>query len=275
MLESLPSVPASAVAVVLLALLLAGIEGGHRLGRRRAGVTSAAARDHILAVQSATVGLLALLIAFTFSLALQRHDGRSDAVVNEANAIGTAFLRADLLSAPLRDEARRTLAGYVALRVHEAELTLPERSEREAVNARAAAAQQALWDFGVRASRADPASPATLSFALAVNELIDSFGRRNAALDRHVPSLVTALLLATFALTSVVMGYAAGVAEHRPSLATYVLVGLMVVLVFIVLDLDRPRRGVIRVDPRPLVELQAAVAQAIGPGASAPGVGRP
>lgn len=257
--------PSPAIALLLLAALVACIELGHRAGRRRVAVTLPAVREHVNAIQAAILGLLALLLAFTFSLALQRHDSRSEAVVDEANAIGTAFLRTDLLKPPLRDEARQALARYVDLRVQEATLALTDAASRPALVAQATGVQGTLWTIAARAAQADAASHGAAQFVQAVNDLIDSFGRRDAALARHVPELVTTLLFATFLLSGGILGYAAGVSDHRPSLVTYVLVVLMVVLVFIVLDLDRPRRGVIQVSHQSLVSLQASVRDALRP----------
>lgn len=261
-MTALYSVPSVLAACLLLCLLLVTIEIGHKVGRVRAKASTEASREHINSMQSAILGLLALLLAFAFSLSLQRFDSRSEAVVDEANAIGTAFLRADLLPPPLHVEARQAIATYLDIRVEEARLAIPDHATRAAVNERAVNAQAALWRIGVQASRVD-ATWSTLLFVQAINELIDSFGRRNAALDRHVPELVTTLLFATFLLAGAILGFAAGVADHRPSLVTYVLVGLMVVLVFIVLDLDRPRRGVIQVSHASLLDLQTELHKAL------------
>jgi uncharacterized membrane protein (Fun14 family) len=259
MSANLYAFPSLLISILLLGLLVASIEVGYRVGRTRASTCTESVKEHIHAIQSAILGLLALLLAFTFSLALQRFDSRSEAVVDESNAIGTAFLRADLLSSPFRDEARLAIGSYLDIRIGEAQVQLSDQAARKAANEAAGAAQLTIWNIGMRASTADNASRSTLLFVQAVNELIDSFGRRSAALDRHVPELVTLLLFATFLLAGAVMGYAAGVAAHRPSLAAYVLVGLMVVLVFVVLDLDRPRRGVIQVSHTSLVDLQATL----------------
>ena len=239
--------------------MAACIEFGHRLGRQRASTSTEESRQHVNGIQSAILGLLALLLAFTFSLALQRFDSRSEAVVDEANAIGTAFLRVDLLPPALQDEARMTLKKYLDARVDEAIVPLPDREGRARVNDVAASTQATLWSIAVRASQAaaDPRAP--LLFVEAVNQLIDSYGKRSAALDRHVPELVLSLLFGTFLLTGAIVGFAAGVAKHRPALVSYVMVTLMVVLVFIVLDLDRPRRGVIQVSHTSLLELQSTL----------------
>lgn len=247
----------------LLALMALCIEFGYRFGRSRAAQNTESSRAHVNGIQSAILGLLALLLAFTFSLALQRFDSHSEAVVDEANAIGTAFLRADLLPPPLRDEARIAISRYLDARVQEATVELPQHDTRDQLNASASIAQGAIWDIAVRATQSNTNALTPHLFVEAVNQLIDSFGKRSAALSRHVPGLVLALLFVTLLLSGAIVGFTAGVADHRPSLATYVLVLLMVVSVFIVLDLDRPRRGVIQVSHASLIELQSAVKVAL------------
>jgi uncharacterized membrane protein (Fun14 family) len=102
-------------------------------------------------------------------------------------------------------------------------------------------------------------------FIQALNELIDSLGRRDAAVHRHVPEAVLLLLYGTFLMAGGIVGYACGVGDHRPSFASYVMVVLIVVLVFIIVDLDRPRRGLIQVSQKSLLDLQASMrAPAIG-----------
>lgn len=259
MADALYAVPSALITLVLLGLMAGCTELGHRLGRARAPASTEAYRDHVTGIQAAMLGLAALLLAFTFSLALQRFDSRSEAVVEEANAIGTAFLRVDLLPPSFQDEARAAIGRYLDVRVQEALLPLPDLDARSRIGAVAATTQASLWSVATRAARSEPGARAPLLFAEAVNQLIDSYGRRSAASSRHVPVLVLSVLFVTFLLAAAIVGYAAGVANHRPALVTYLLVGLMVVLVFIVLDLDRPRRGIIQVSHASLLELQATV----------------
>ncbi len=118
MKELMYDINAGLIAAILLVIALAAIEIGFRFGRRSQGAAlDDDSKAHINATQASTLGILALLLAFTFSLSLQRFDTRSDAMVDEANAIGTAYLRAQMLPAPLRDETRALLRDYVDVRV--------------------------------------------------------------------------------------------------------------------------------------------------------------
>jgi len=260
MKELMYGINAGLLSLVILAIVLAGIEVGSLLGRRVKGAAvDDDSKTHINSTQASTLGILGLLLAFTFSLALQRFDTRSDAMVDEANAIGTAYLRAQMLPQPYRDEARALLRDYVDVRIKTDGISAVVGDEREALTAQAGALQNAIWDAARRAAEANPSPVPAGMFVQATNELIDSFGRRGAAIDRHVPEVVLFLLLGTFLITSVIVGYSAGVVRRRPPLVSFAMVGLIVVLVFVILDLDRPRRGLITVSEKNFRDLQASM----------------
>ena len=115
------------IAFTSLALMLLAMEAGYRAGRRAQVTTTETSRSQINTVQASLLGLLALLLGFTFSIALERHNGRSSAVVEEANTIGTAFLRTELLPEPARGDARRTFAEYAGARARMSALTASVR----------------------------------------------------------------------------------------------------------------------------------------------------
>jgi len=246
------------IAGILFVSMVVAIEAGYRIGLRFQESADDAAKSHITAIQASLLGILALLLGFTFSLSLQRFDSRSEAVVDEANAIGTAYLRAQLLSDSVRGNVQELLRDYLDQRVRAGTISLAEQAERDVFVARANRIQTALWSYARQAAKEDP-NPVTAGlFIQALNELIDAFGKRDAALHRHVPEVVLLLLFGTFLMAGAILGYASGVSGHRTSFVTYVMVVLIVVLVFIILDLDRPRRGLIEVSQKSLIELQAA-----------------
>lgn len=259
MRELLYNIPSTWIAGFLFVSMGLGIEAGYRVGLADRSDENESSRAHIRAVQASLLGTLALLLGFTFSLALQRFDSRSQAVVEEANAIGTAYLRADLLPAEIRDEAKKWLRDYVDLRVRHGKTALDHQRERQAQASQVDRAQQALWRVARQAAEAN-ASPVTSGlFIQALNDMIDAYGKRQAALDRHVPETVLFLLYGTFLMAGMILGYASGVAGHRASFVSYIMTGLIVVLVFIILDLDRPRRGLIEVSQSSLINLQATM----------------
>jgi hypothetical protein len=262
--EYLYDVNSGLIAAVLFVSMAAAIELGYRIGGRKKPFANEAAREHINGIQGSILGILALLLGFTFSLALQRFDSRSEGVVDEANAIGTAYLRVQLLPQAMRQEIQGRFRDYVDLRIQESSMTPAASAERDALLAKTTNLQTALWADARQGIAADPNIYAPALFVESVNQLIDSFGKRTAALNRHVPEVVLLLLFATFLMAGGIVGFSSGIAGHRPSLVSYMMVALIVVLVFIILDLDRPRRGLIQVSQSSMVALQTAIKAEVG-----------
>jgi hypothetical protein len=150
MLEMLYNHDAGLVSAGLALGMLAALELGYRLGRPQALTTSDALRTHINSVQASLLGLLALIIGFTFAVALQHYDARSVAVVTEANAIGTAWLRTALVAEPERGELRTLLRRYVDTRVDEGHETLSQGAARNASLGAGSELQDALWQTVAR-----------------------------------------------------------------------------------------------------------------------------
>ena len=247
------------IASVLFASMVIAVELGYRIGRSAQASATESSRAQINAVQASLLGVLALLLGFTFSLSLQRFDSRSEAVVDEANAIGTAYLRTHLLTPAVRSQAQELLRHYVELRVQASGVALSSESERDALLANTGDVLAALWRNARQAVIEDPSPVTSGLYVQSLNELIDSLGRRDAALSRHVPEVVLFLLFGTFLMAGSVVGYASGVGGHRAAFVTYIMIALIVLLVFIIIDLDRPRRGLIEVSQKSLIELRRSV----------------
>jgi hypothetical protein len=246
------------ISFMLLISMVAAIEMGYRIGLNRQTVTNEASKIHLNSIQSSIIGILALLLGFTFSLSLQRYDSRSEAVVEEANAIGTTYLRAQLLPADIRNDVQVLLRQYVDLRIQESKISLLDYPTRKELLDKTTDMQSTLWSFAKRAVEIDPNLVKTGLFIQSLNDVIDNFGKRNATINRHVPELILVLLYGTFILAGVILGFTSGVTANRPSIVSYFMVILIVILVYIILDLDRPRRGLIVVSQAPLIELQSS-----------------
>jgi len=244
--ELLYDKPSVLIVGVLLALMALAVELGHRYGIPLSSRTSDATKAQVASVASGMLSILALMIGFTFSISVQRYESRSEAVVDEANAIGTAYLRVDLLPQAVQPHIRKVLSEYASLRASESQGT----SDNEATGHLLASAekdQAELWKDAGEGARLEPNPVTTGLFIQALNEMIDSYGRHNAALKRHVPEIVIFMLFGVFIATAGIIGFSAGVGGSRPLWVSYVLVTVVALLVFIILDIDRPRRGLIRV----------------------------
>jgi hypothetical protein len=105
-----------------------------------------------------------------------------------------------------------------------------------------------LWQKASQVAGEDPSQVRTGLFIQALNEMIDAYGKRYAELNRHIPELVLLLLYGAFILSGSMLGYSAGVSNHKPSNAVYVMLTVVVLMMYLVIDLDRPRRGLINVE---------------------------
>jgi hypothetical protein len=231
----------------LLVGMLALLETGRRLGLRRNASDAEETHAGISTVDGAVFGLMGLLIAFTFSGAASRFDTRRQLIVQEANAIGTAYLRLDLLPATtqpmLREQFRRyvkaRLAVYKALR------------DIEAVKvemARVTALQGAIWATAITATRETPTPQATLLLLPALNEMIDITTTRTVALQTHAPPIIFIMLAALALICSLLAGYGMAGSKTRSWIHMLGFAIVMAATIYVILDLEYPRFGLIRVD---------------------------
>jgi hypothetical protein len=206
------------------------------------------------ALQGSVLGLLALLLGFTFAMAVQRYDNRRDLVVQEANSIGTTFLRAAFLPEPHRAGVEDLLRKYVDLRLefYEAGSDAAKIATAEQASAEI---QQRLWSHAVAAGKESP-TVLTASFVTTLNETIDLDATRLAAMRNHVPGSVWLLLLLVAGCGCWATGYAAGAAGKRTAFSQAILPALIAVVITILVDFDATRRGLIGVSQQSLVLLK-------------------
>lgn len=267
------------LAACLLALMLLALEVGYRSGNRRKAAFSDAKRAQISAVLASMLGLLALILSFTFSMAMQRYEARHQAIVAEINAFGTAYLRTELLPAGTRDEAQSLLRQFLDIRIEEGKIPLAQIEERQPLLRQAESITAQLWRVAVTVAQKDPGPVTAGLFLQALNELFDSDTTRFEALDRHVPQFVLLLIFATSIVTTATLGYSSGIAGQRASTAAVVLVTVLAVVAFLILEMDRPRSGIFRVRTDGVMALQKSIGGGQGslpaPASSPAASGRP
>lgn len=238
---------------ISLVLLIGAAEFGRRIGRR-VRARGAGAHPALGTIESASLGLLALMIGFTFAMALSRYDSRKAAVLDESNAIGTAFLRAQLLP-----EAQARTSAALLVRYAETRLALGTsgadiKARAEAVR-RSLDLQNSLWREAVAASAIDAHSTPIGLYVQALNDMIDMHEKRLTALVNHVPEAVV-LLLYLIALTATgFTGYGAGLAGDGERGSKLVMAALIATVLILVIDLDRPYRGLVTVSQQPMLDL--------------------
>lgn len=254
------------IAITLFIAMILAIEVGHYIGRTVKDRPGAPPKEHVSGIQAALLGMLALLMGFTLSLSLQRFDSRSGYMVEEANAIGTAYLRTQFLPLSVREDARRLFRKYTELRVQVGDLAMVDDAHRSNILREANAKQDELWALLKKAVEEDANPVRTGLFVQAFNDAIDASGRREEAMNRHIPDIVLLLLFGTFLMVGLIVGYSSGIGGYRAFFATYVMLGLIVVLVFIIIDVDRPRRGLVEVKQTSMIDLLASMKPVIQPG---------
>jgi hypothetical protein len=227
--------------------MLALMETGRRLGLRRLVQDSDAARAGFGVVEAAIFALMGLLIAFTFSGAASRFDTRRQLVVEEANAIGTAYLRLDLLPANAQPALRESFRQYVEARL-DAYRKLPDIVAAKKALAQATLLQGRIWNQALAACQEAP-QPATMLLLPALNAMIDITTTRSVATQIHPPLVIFAMLCVLALASSLLAGYS--MAGGRPSSCWMHMLAFAVIMaatVYVILDLEYPRLGLIRVD---------------------------
>jgi hypothetical protein len=250
----------------LLLILVAGQEIGFRFGRSAGAGRETSAVGPIATVQAGTLGLLGLLLAFSFGGAASRFIERQDLIVEEANAIGTAFLRADMLGEPHRSELRSGLAGYLASRI-EVSRTLSRGIAPESLAAMSEWHDR-IWTAARDGVTARP--EAMLTVLGPVNDVIDLHSTRVAAARKHIPLPVMMLLIGCSVVTMLGIGFGCGLAGRRSLVMTGSMMVLIAAAIWTTIDLDHPRAGVLTLNDAPLVEMRATMSR---PDGRAPGDG--
>ena len=238
--------------LVLFALLVLAHEVGFRVARRRGARADEGERSETSTLQGGMLGLLGLLLAFTFAIASQRFDTRKQLVLDEANAIGTAYLRATAV--PGGEEVAELLRRYVDVRLEGAASARNPEDFRRAVG-ESERLHDAMWSRAAALARANP-DPLRTLLLVAVNEVIDLHEKRLTAMRNHVPTIILVLLLMVSVLTMASLGHAAGVSGGRSMSTALTFAMLVTLVIMVVVDLDRPERGLIRVSQQSLQTLR-------------------
>ena len=238
------------IALVMVALLLAACEIGYRLGSANAGAPESL-RTLMSGTGAATLGLLGLLLGFALSMAIARWDTRRDVIVDESNAIGTLSLRAGLLEDPLRGQLREALRAYgdarIALGGSRDRPDALRRARRESETLHAA-----IWSVVESANRPTATNAALASLISSANELIDLHELRLASVENHLPPALFLLLLALAALSVAFLAWSFGAASHRGRAPMVLLALLIGAVLLLIMDVNRPQRGMIGVGVAPL-----------------------
>ncbi len=247
-----------ALVIVVIVIVAGTTVGGIALGRRLESAHDEI-RQPVGAVQAALLGFVGLLLAFGLTMAVGRYDSRRAAVVVEANAIGTAFLRSETIAEPQRSESIALLRTYVSGRIRLAHLVVETSTFDREVDA-SSELQRSLWKLAGQALVASPDGTAVRLYVDSLNTMFDAGSSREAAYHDRIPDSVAYLQIGGSALALGVLGLYLATLGRR--VLTAMLASVLVVLILLVaFDLDRPQRGLITVPSRALVALQQSMQQ--------------
>jgi hypothetical protein len=252
--------------VGLFAGVLVSLELGRRLGRRHLA-SAEGAHEGFGAVEGAIFGLLGLMVAFTFSGAASRFDDRRHLVTEEANAIGTAWLRIDLAAAEAQPRLRDSFRRYLDSRL-ETYRRARDLDAAMAEFARSTAIQGEIWGLAVTSCRAPDAAPSACVLMLpALNAMIDIATTRLMAVRVHPPLVVFGMLVALTLAGALMAGHAMAAARTRSWVHALGFAAVMALTICVIVDFEYPRLGFIRVDSADevLVDLRKSMGEAPPP----------
>jgi hypothetical protein len=244
------------ILIVFFAPILAGAcETGFRLGRKAAARTAGNTESQLGVVAGGILAVLGLLLGFTMSMAVTRFEVRKQLVLDEANAIGTSYLRTSLLPAPDSTEIANLLREYVGVRLQYADvrgdLDRLRTSREQALHL-----QNEFWTRAVACGQRDPSPVRSGLLLQSLNQVIDLESARWMAFQNHVPPTVVYVNFVVALLATILVGYAFGREGRRQVFATTMLVLAITVVLAVIVDLDQPRQGFIKVSQQPMFDLQ-------------------
>lgn len=266
----LPSLTLLMIALILCvslpAMAVIGYWGGR--ARRRMVLSAGGEVDHVIGetTLAAILALLGLLLAFSFGDALSLAQARKGATVNEAAALGTAFLRADYLPESGGRALQSALLAYAETRLLPGDAGLATAEDARLFLQRSLEAQARLWPLTLEATQ-DPVAPPIKAFvAGAVNEAIDAHLYRLQMMNSPMSEVAHLMLLATALTALFLLGNRAGLLGRRLTWRMFVFSGFLFIVMFTIVDTQRAKEGLVRVDEMPMRATVFDMRQALAAG---------
>lgn len=247
------------IGLVMLAVLVIASEIGYRAGSRKREMPESD-RSLMNGIGAAMLGMLGLLLGFTLAMAVGRWDDRRVIIVNESNAIGTLCLRAGFLDESVRDELHQTLNDYTDARIvlggsrDDLEMWQAARAKSERLHGQ-------IWSVIEHASSLELSNATLSSLINSANELIDIHEMRLASIENYLPVSLLLLLLGVAAVATSFLAWSFGAGTHRSRNAILMLGVIITAVLLLIMDVNRPQRGMISVGVDTLVRTQNCVAE--------------
>jgi ABC-type multidrug transport system fused ATPase/permease subunit len=234
--------------VVLIPTLI-----GHRFGIYRIKDQDELQHAPVGTIVGSAFALLAFMLAFTFQIATNRYDARKELLLDEVTNIRTTYLRAGLLKEPMRSDAKKLLIEYIDIRADLARDTT-------ALNSTLLRSQQILnnlWDYAEELADEDRSSEVYALFTQSVNDLFDNFNQRiTMTFEYRIPPLVIWILMIIAFFTMFTIGYQFGISGKGSFRINVFLAIIFGVVMFLISSLDRPEKGLARLNQKPVMSLE-------------------
>lgn len=257
------------VFLMTVVMILISIWAGTLLGQLRRRKPDHEAEGSLGTIISATLGLLAFMLAFTFGIASERFQTRRQLLLDEVNAIGTTYLRAGLLLEPHRSQIQKLLSEYVDIRVNLDKENVTQITDVDAAILRSETLQDQMWSHAVAMAVAERSSEIDALFISSLNEMIDLQTSRVTVFRQHIPTMIWYVLYSITILSMATVGYQIGLIGKSILKVAIVLALTFSAVVFLITDLDRAAEGHLQVSQRPMYELQKKIqnlAEQVSPG---------
>lgn len=250
--QLLDPIPVAGVFVLFAIVTLVCYEVGFRIGRWWQDRMPGEQEGPTDMLVGSILALMAFVLAITMGMAADRFDARRGLVLAEANAIGTTYLQASYLPDPQAEQMRELLREYLPLRV-----ASDDSAQLQANIQRSMELHAEMWAIAEEVARSGHSPDLVSSFGDSLSEIVSiNESRIVAGLYARVPETIIVLLLAGSALALGMVGYDAGLAKRRSMLSAVVMIVALGVVTTLVVDLDRPQEGFLRVSQQPLLDVQ-------------------
>lgn len=237
------------VLLLLLAALEIGVQIGKFVGRRRTPTDGE--KSSVNFATAGLMGLLAFLLGVSLSMASDRYQQRRDSVLAEANAIGTVWLRASVATGAEGEALQRLLRGYTETRIAMVRGST-DPAEVDRLNQQTNTIQNEIWALARTVAERSP-TPISGLLLSSLNDMIDLSLTNRRNFTSHVPPYILRLLLTVSLFAVGAVGYGFGLVGSRQPTLSILLLGVWTLAIVLILDIDRPQTGEVRIDPAPLV----------------------
>jgi len=260
---NMDAMPVWVIFALTIIVIMIASEVGYRMGRSARRRSEDEKESSVTAIVGSILGLTAFMLAFTFGIVTDRYDARKALVRDEANAIGTAYLRSDFLPESDRAEATELFREYVDCRLAAAQSRGLDRIRKAMIESNRI--QRQLWDMAVVNARKDIHSTVAALYIDSLNQVIDIHALRVAVgLQARIPAGIWLVLCVLVVLGILAVGYQIAIAGSRRPRVTLILAVSFSLVIMLIASLDQPQSGFIKVSQQPLVDLRASMDAGIG-----------